>query len=107
MLLEEFPPEAHFGPAPTLRGTPPLPQGTLNSWDGPVLSHERWDGLGDTTEPRLARMERWFLCVEAVCLHQLLSSPVELIDDYSILLTNVCVSFSRDFGVLSEGGSGA
>ena len=31
-----------------------------------MLSHDHWEGLGDTTAPCLARMERWRQSVEAV-----------------------------------------
>ena len=48
---------------------------------GTDLSQDRWEGLGDATEPRLARMERWLQCVEAACLLRV-DSPVEVSDEY-------------------------
>ena len=84
---------------------------------GTFLSQDRWEGLGGTTEPRLARLERWLQWVEAVRLlrllhwgcvtiilpinvgfmikHKLLSSPVVLSHDYvarklAVIASGVC-----------------
>ena len=61
---------------------------------GTDLSHDRWEGLGNTTEPRLARKERWFQCVDAAArLRRVMGSPTELCDDdlaRQLIVRGVC-----------------
>ena len=47
-----------------------------------MLSPDRWEGLGDNTEPRLARKEKWPQPVEAAYFLRVLGSPVEVSEDY-------------------------
>ena len=76
----------HFhGGAPPVIPTAPRDV-ALGAWVqsmlGTDLSQDAWEGLGDTTEPRLAGKERWLQCVGAARLLRVLDSPLELSDDY-------------------------
>ena len=49
---------------------------------GMDLSYDRWEGLGDTAEPCVAKKERWLRRVEFALLLRVQGSPVEPSHDY-------------------------